>query len=91
MDEEYSQLIFDVSYQRSSWSAFWTLIQPLVVVMASIVLITRVLTEFRVEIPIAVLLTLIFFAGWLSIRAAKPPLPIFFGLDLCHCLSSFDC
>ena len=28
--------------------------------MASIVLITRVLTEFRVEIPIAVLLTLIF-------------------------------
>ncbi|MDG1059772.1 MAG: hypothetical protein P8O84_03585, partial [Synechococcus sp. cluster3_bin.96] len=60
VDEEYSQLIFDVSYQRSSWSAFWTLIQPLVVVMASIVLITRVLTEFRVEIPIAVLLTLIF-------------------------------
>ena len=59
-DEEYSQLIFDVSYQRSSWSAFWTLIQPLLVVMASIVLITRVLTEFRIEIPIAVLLTLIF-------------------------------
>ena len=59
-DEEYSQLIFDVSYQRSSWSAFWTLVQPLLVVMASIVLITRVLTEFRVEIPIAVLLTLIF-------------------------------
>ena len=59
-DNEFSQLIFDSSYQRSSWSAFWTLIQPLIIVMASVVLITRVLTEFRIEIPVAVLLTLIF-------------------------------
>ena len=59
-DNEYSQLVFDTSYQRSSWSAFWTLIQPLVIVMASVILITRVTTEFRIEIPVAVLLTLIF-------------------------------
>ena len=49
VDEEYSQLIFDVSYQRSSWSAFWALIQPLVVVMASIMLIARVLKSFALR------------------------------------------
>lgn len=59
-DEEYSQIIMDVSYGRSTWSAFWKLIQPLLVVMASIVLITRVSSEFRLEIPIAVLLSLVF-------------------------------
>jgi len=59
-DNEFSQLVFDTSYQRSSWSAFWTLIQPLIIVMASVILITRVMTEFRIEIPVAVLLTLIF-------------------------------
>lgn len=78
-DEEYSQLIFDVSYQRSSWSAFWTLIQPLLVVMASIVLITRVLTEFRIEIPIAVLLTLIFLQD--GYRSGLPSLPYLTFLD----------
>ena len=78
-DEEYSQLIFDVSYQRSSWSAFWTLIQPLLVVMSSIVLITRVLTEFRLEIPIAVLLTLIFLQD--GYRSGLPNLPYLSFLD----------
>ena len=78
-DEEYSQLIFDVSYQRSSWSAFWTLIQPLLVVMASVVLITRVLTEFRLEIPIAVLLTLIFLQD--GYRSELPSLPYLTFLD----------
>ena len=78
-DEEYSQLIFDVSYQRSSWSAFWTLIQPLLVVMTSIVLITRVSTEFRLEIPIAVLLTLIFLQD--GYRSELPNLPYLTFLD----------
>ncbi len=78
-DEEYSQLIFDVSYQRSSWSAFWTLIQPLLVVMASVVLITRVLTEFRLEIPIAALLTLIFLQD--GYRSELPSLPYLTFLD----------
>ena len=84
-DEEYSQLIFDVSYQRSSWSAFWTLIQPLVVVMASIVLITRVLTEFRVEIPIAVLLTLIFLQD--GYRSELPNLPYLSFLDSVYAIA----
>ena len=78
-DEEYSQLIFDVSYQRSTSSAFWTLIQPLLVVMSSIVLITRVLTEFRLEIPIAVLLTLIFLQD--GYRSDLPNLPYLSFLD----------
>ena len=78
-DEEYSQLIFDVSYQRSTSSAFWTLIQPLLVVMSSIVLITRVLTEFRLEIPIAVLLTLIFLQD--GYRSGLPNLPYLSFLD----------
>jgi len=78
-DEEYSQLIFDVSYQRSSWSAFWTLIQPLFVVMASVILITRVLTEFRLEIPIAVLLTLIFLQD--GYRSELPDLAYLTFLD----------
>ena len=78
-DEEYSQLIFDVSYQRSSWSAFWTLIQPLLVVMTSIILITRVSTEFRLEIPIAVLLTLIFLQD--GYRSELPNLPYLTFLD----------
>ena len=78
-DEEYSQLIFDVSYQRSSWSAFWTLIQPLLVIMVAVVLITRVLTEFRLEIPIAVLLTLIFLQD--GYRSALPSLPYLTFLD----------
>ena len=85
VDEEYSQLIFDVSYQRSSWSAFWTLIQPLVVVMASIVLITRVLTEFRVEIPIAVLLTLIFLQD--GYRSELPNLPYLSFLDSVYAIA----
>ena len=79
------QLIFDVSYQRSSWSAFWTLIQPLVVVMASIVLITRVLTEFRVEIPIAVLLTLIFLQD--GYRSELPNLPYLSFLDSVYAIA----
>ena len=79
VDEEYSQLIFDVSYQHSSWSAFWTLIQPLFVVMASVILITRVLTEFRLEIPIAVLLTLIFLQD--GYRSGLPDLPYLTFLD----------
>jgi hypothetical protein len=78
-DEEYSQLIFDVSYQRSSWSAFWTLVQPLFVVMASVILITRVLTEFRLEIPIAVLLTLIFLQD--GYRSELPDLAYLTFLD----------
>lgn len=78
-DEEYSQLIFDVSYQKSASSAFWTLIQPLLVVMSSIVLITRVLTEFRLEIPIAVLLTLIFLQD--GYRSDLPNLPYLSFLD----------
>ena len=78
-DEEYSQLIFDVSYQRSTSSAFWTLIQPLLVVMSSVVLITRVLTEFRLEIPIAVLLTLIFLQD--GYRSGLPNLPYLSFLD----------
>ena len=84
-DEEYSQLIFDVSYQRSSWSAFWTLIQPLVVVMAAIVLITRVLTEYRVEIPIAVLLTLIFLQD--GYRSELPNLPYLSFLDSVYAIA----
>ena len=85
VDEEYSQLIFDVSYQRSSWSAFWTLIQPLVVVMAAIVLITRVLTEYRVEIPIAVLLTLIFLQD--GYRSELPNLPYLSFLDSVYAIA----
>ena len=84
-DEEYSQLIFDVSYQRSAWSAFWTLIQPLVVVMAAIVLITRVLTEFRVEIPIAVLLTLILMQD--GYRSELPNLPYLSFLDSVYAIA----
>lgn len=59
-DEEYSQVIMDVSYGRSTWSAFWKLIQPLLVIMSAIILITKVVVEFRIEIPVAVLLSLVF-------------------------------
>ncbi len=86
---EYSQLIFDVTYGKSPWSSFWKLIQPLLVVMASIILITRVKSEYNLEIPLAVLLTLVFMQE--GYRSGLPELPYLTYLDqifvLCYIAS----
>ena len=54
-------------------------VQQMPVVMASVILITRVLTEFRLEIPIAVLLTLIFLQD--GYRSELPDLAYLTFLD----------
>jgi hypothetical protein len=79
---DYSQLIYRVVYGRSIWSAFWTLLQPLAIVMAMIIVSTRIqhdIWDVRVGIPVTVLLTLVFMQE--SYRGTLPALPYLTFLD----------
>ena len=81
----YSTFIADVIYSRDAWSAFWMFIQPLIVVITSIVLITKINTDFRIEQPIAVLLTLIFLQD--GYRQPLPPLNYLTYLDKIYAIA----
>ena len=81
----YSTIIADVIYGRDAWSAFWMFIQPLIVVITSIVLITKITTDFRIEQPIAVLLTLIFLQD--GYRQPLPPLNYLTYLDKIYAIA----
>ena len=81
----YSTIIADVIYGRDAWSAFWMFIQPLIVVITSIVLITKITTDFRIEQPIAVLLTLIFLQD--GYRKPLPPLNYLTYLDKIYAIA----
>jgi hypothetical protein len=81
-ESDYSQAVFEVNYGTSVWAAFWKLLQPLLVVMAMVVLIAKLprdLDDVRVGIPATVLLTLVFLQQ--SYQSTLPTLPYLSFLD----------
>ena len=81
-ESDYSQAVFEVNYGTSVWASFWKLLQPLLVVMAMVVLIAKLprdLDDVRVGIPATVLLTLVFLQQ--SYQSALPTLPYLSFLD----------
>lgn len=91
-ESDYSQVVFDVNYGTSVWASFWKLLQPLLVVMAMVVLIAKLprdLDDVRVGIPATVLLTLVFLQQ--SYHSTLPTLPYLSFLDevyvVCYAVS----
>ena len=80
--DDYSLVIFDISFGTSSWSAFWRLMLPLLVVMAMVLLVFKVRADeqdARASIPVTVLLTLVFLQQ--TYRDELPDLPFLTFLD----------
>jgi hypothetical protein len=80
--DDYSQLIYRVVYGSAVWSSFWTLLQPLAIVMAMVVVVSRIqhdIWDVRVGIPATVLLTLVFLQQ--SYKSGLPTLPYLTFLD----------
>ena len=80
--DDYSLVIFDISFGTSSWSAFWRLLLPLLVVMAMVLLVFKLRAEdqdARAGIPVTVLLTLVFLQQ--TYRDELPDLPFLTFLD----------
>ena len=80
--DDYSLVIFDISFGTSSWSAFWRLMLPLLVVMAMVLLVFKVRADeqdARAGIPVTVLLTLVFLQQ--TYREELPDLPYLTFLD----------
>ena len=78
----YSTIVFDIAFGTSSWSAFWRLILPLLVVMAMVLLVFKVRPDeqdARAGIPVTVLLTLVFLQQ--TYRDELPQLPFLTFLD----------
>lgn len=87
-ESDYSQAVFEVSYATSVWASFWTLLQPLLVVMTMVVLIAKLpgnLDDVRVGIPATVLLTLVFLQQ--AYQAELPKLPYLTFLDEVYVVS----
>jgi len=79
---DYSQLVFRAVYGSSVWSSFWTLLQPLAIVMAMVVVVSRIqhdIWDVRIGIPATVLLTLVFLQE--SYKSSLPKLPYLTFLD----------
>ena len=80
--DDYSLVIFDIAFGTSSWSAFWRLMLPLLVVMAMVLLVFKVRADeqdARAGIPVTVLLTLVFLQQ--TYREELPDLPYLTFLD----------
>lgn len=78
----YSTVVFDIAFGTSSWSAFWRLVLPLLVVMAMVLLVFKVRPDeqdARAGIPVTVLLTLVFLQQ--TYRDELPQLPFLTFLD----------
>jgi len=81
-EKDYSQILFEISYGTSSWSSFWRLLLPLLVLMAMVLLVFKVRPDeqdARASIPVTVLLTLVFLQQ--SYRDQIPNLPFLTFLD----------
>jgi Ca2+/Na+ antiporter len=81
-EDDYSQVVFDVAYGASAWSSFWRLLLPLSVVMAMVLLVSKLrndLQDVRSTLPVTILLTLVFLQQ--SYRSALPDLPYLSFLD----------
>ena len=81
-ENDYSQILFEISYGTSSWSSFWRLLLPLSVLMAMVLLVFKVRPDeqdARASIPVTVLLTLVFLQQ--AYRSQLPDLPFLTFLD----------
>lgn len=75
----YSQILFRATYQKSGWSSFWQLLQPIAVIMGMLLFIMRITSDFRSELPIALMMSLIFLQD--GYKAGLPELPYLTFLD----------
>jgi hypothetical protein len=81
-EDDYSQIVFDISFGTSAWAAFWRLLLPLAVLMTMVLLVFKVRPDeqdARASIPVTVLLTLVFLQQ--GYRAELPNLPFLTFLD----------
>jgi hypothetical protein len=81
-ENDYSQILFEISYGTSSWSSFWRLLLPLAVLMAMVLLVFKMRPDeqdARASIPVTVLLTLVFLQQ--AYRSQLPDLPFLTFLD----------
>ena len=81
-DFNYSQIIFDVDYFKSTWTGIWMAFLPLMVTLLIVVLspsLASKLWEVRIAIPTTVLLTLVFLQQ--AYRATLPELSYLTYLD----------
>ncbi|MCT0226043.1 hypothetical protein KQ310_12940 [Synechococcus sp. CS-1328] len=81
-ENDYSQVVFDISFGISAWAAFWRLLLPLAVLMVMVLLVFKVRPDeqdARASIPVTVLLTLVFLQQ--TYRAELPQLPFLTFLD----------
>jgi len=88
----YSAIVFDVEYLRSIRSAFWELFQPLIVVLAIVILspsLSSALWDSRISIPTTAVLTLVFMQS--GYKENLPDLPYLTFLDKIYVLAYAIC
>lgn len=88
----YSQILFDVAYARSVKASVWSLFQPLLVVMAIVILspsLSSRLWDVRIALPATAVLTLVFLQG--SYRDVLPQLPYLTFIDRIYSLAYAIC
>ncbi len=81
-ENDYSLILFEISFGTSSWASFWRLLLPLAVLMAMVLLVFKVRPDeqdARASIPVTVLLTLVFLQQ--TYRDNLPDLPFLTFLD----------
>ena len=82
LDRDYSLIVYDITFGTSSWSSFWRLMLPLLVVMVMVLLVFKIRPDeqdARAGIPVTVLLTLVFLQQ--VYRGELPDLPFLTFLD----------
>lgn len=82
LDRDYSLIVYDITFGTSSWSSFWRLVLPLLVVMVMVLLVFKIRPDeqdARAGIPVTVLLTLVFLQQ--VYRGELPDLPFLTFLD----------
>ena len=90
--DSYSQVLFDVAYARSVKASIWSLFQPLMVVMAIVILspsLSSRLWDVRIALPATAVLTLVFLQG--SYKTLLPQLPYLTFIDRIYSLAYAIC
>lgn len=88
----WSSVILNVEYYRSLKAAFWELLQPLIVVLAIVILspsLSSALWDARISIPTTAVLTLVFMQS--GYKEALPDLPYLTFLDKIYVLAYGIC
>ena len=90
--DSYSQVLFDVAYARSVKASIWSLFQPLMVVMAIVILspsLSSRLWDVRIALPATAVLTLVFLQG--TYKSVLPQLPYLTFIDRIYSLAYAIC